>query len=210
MVNAKQLLEYFGTLFGTEPRCELDYSTDLELLVAIILSAQCTDKRVNIVTKELFARCKGLDDYAIIDTAELEKIIYSTGFYRNKAKNIKAMAQAVIEKHKRVIPNKIEELSTLPGVGRKTASVFLCEYHKIPAIPVDTHVIRVANRLGLTKSCNPNIVERDLGKHFANSRDDWARLHLYIVLFGRYHCTARNPKCERCELRKICLTGGHI
>ena len=203
----QELLDYFQTLFGDNPRCELDYTSDVELLVAIILSAQCTDKRVNIVTKELFVRCKSVEDFASISQSELERLIYSTGFYQNKAKNIRAMAQEILDKHDGKIPADIEALSALPGVGRKTASVFLCEFHKIPAIPVDTHIIRVANRLGFTKSRNPRIVERDLAKRFADCKDDWARLHLYIVLFGRYYCTARNPKCEGCELRKMCGQG---
>lgn len=200
------IFDHFQTLFGESPKCELDYTTELELLVAIILSAQCTDKRVNVVTKTLFAKYKSVTDYANADPAELEQIIYSTGFYRNKAKNIIALCKRLLAEHGGTIPTEVETLAKLPGVGRKTASVFVAEFHKIPAIAVDTHVIRVANRLGMTQSKNPAIIERDLAKLWA--QPDWARWHLYMVLFGRYHCTAKNPKCDGCGVRGLCAKHG--
>ena len=200
--DVDEVFAYLAELFGKNPRCELDYSSDIELLVSIVLSAQCTDKRVNMVTKELFTRCKTIEDYANINGEDLERIIYSTGFYRNKAKNIIALAKALKEQHNGKIPSDVESLAKLPGVGRKTASVFVAEYYKNPAIAVDTHVIRVSGRLGFTSSKNPEIIERDLMKLF--NRENWARYHLYLVLFGRYNCTAKNPKCNDCKIRYQC------
>ena len=189
-------------LFGEAPNVELDYRSDIDLLVAIILSAQCTDVRVNIVTKELFKKYRTVGDYASAKQEELEKEIYSTGFYHNKAKNIINMAKAVVADFGGVIPSDINELVKLPGVGRKTASVFLAEYFKLPAIAVDTHVIRVSGRLGLTKSKNPDVIERDLAKLI--DKKDWRLVNLYLVLFGRYYCKATRPLCQECKLKKFC------
>ena len=189
-----KILEYMRELFGNAPKVELDYKTDVDLLVAIILSAQCTDVRVNKVTKELFKKYRTLEDYA--NAVDLEQEIRSCGFFRTKARNIIAMAKVG------VIPAEIDELVKLPGVGRKTASVFLAEYYKKPAIAVDTHVIRVSNRLGLTKSKNPAIIERDLKKLFEEK--DWRLVNLYLVLFGRYYCKAKKPQCDSCKLRESC------
>jgi len=200
--KVNQTFEYLEELFGPEPRCELNYKTDIDLLVAIILSAQCTDKRVNVVTKTLFDKYKNIQDYANADQSGLEKLIYSTGFYHNKAKNIISLANDVIVKHNGIIPTDIDELTKLAGVGRKTASVFVSEFHDIPAIAVDTHVIRLANRLGFTTSTNPTIIERDLMAIF--DKQNWGRYHYYMVLFGRYHCTARNPKCRECKIKESC------
>ena len=198
-----KIFSYLRELFGESPKCELSYSNDLELLVAIILSAQCTDKRVNIVTKELFSRYKTVADFANADRAELEKLIYSTGFYRNKAKNIIALCKILDER--KVTPRDftdVNDLAKLSGIGRKTASVFIAEYHKKPALAVDTHVMRVAKRLGLTYNTCPVKIEHDLAKILA--REYWASYHLYMVLFGRYFCTAKNPKCSDCKLREFC------
>lgn len=204
-VRINEIFKYFQELFGEEPRCELNYRTDIDLLVAIVLSAQCTDKRVNIVTKSLFEKYKSVADYANANQKELEKEIYSTGFYRNKAKNIISMAKDVINNHGGVIPKDLDELTKLAGVGRKTASVFVSEFYNIPAIAVDTHVIRVSNRLGFTQSKNPAIIERDLMELF--DKQNWGKYHYYLVLFGRYHCLARNPKCNVCKITKYC---GHM
>jgi endonuclease-3 len=198
----KSLLTHFETLFGAEPRCELNYSSDIELLVAILLSAQCTDQRVNRVTKSLFAKYKTIDDFANADRAELEKEIYSTGFFRNKAKNIIALCNKLKTDFAGAIPDDVDTLERLPGIGRKTASVFVAEFHKKPAIAVDTHVTRVSNRLGMTKSQNPRVIEKDLSA--LCPQKDWARFHLYMVLFGRYICTAKKPKCDTCVLRDRC------
>ncbi|MCL2570470.1 MAG: endonuclease III [Firmicutes bacterium] len=197
-----EIFEYMTELFGKNPASELNYTHPHELLIAIILSAQCTDKRVNIVTGKLFKKYKTLNDFANANLAELEQDIYSTGFYKNKAKNIKSMAQLVIQNHNGEIPNTLADLEKLPGVGRKTASVFICEYLKQPAIPVDTHVQRVANRLGFSTSKNPRGIERDLAKIL--DQNNWARYHLQLVLFGRYHCKSQNPQCQTCEIKHHC------
>jgi len=193
MNHIEDIFKYFESLFGSEPKTELDFSTDLELLVAVMLSAQCTDKRVNLVTPTLFSKYRTLQDYADADQVELERIIYSINYFKTKAKHLKLMAKRVLDEFGGVIPNTLEDLIKLSGVGRKTASVFLSEFHKTPAMPVDTHVARVAFRLGWTKSKNPAQIERDLMAILP--RDQWTRWHQYMVLFGRYHCTARTKSC---------------
>ena len=200
--KTNKIFNFFESLYGPNPRCELNYSNDIQLLVAIILSAQCTDKRVNIVTKDLFKKYTTVADYANAKQSELEQLIYSTGFYRNKAKNIISMANAVVTCHNGRIPGDLEQLTNLAGVGRKTASVFLAEYYNKPALAVDTHVGRVARRLGYTTSKNPVIIERDLAKAF--DQNNWARYHLYMVLFGRYICKSQNPSCNQCRVKKFC------
>ncbi len=153
-----------------DAHCELDHRNPLELIVATILSAQCTDKRVNIVTKELFKRCRNVSDFATISQEELESLVHSTGFYRNKAKNIRAMAERLIEEHGGEVPRTIEELAALPGVGRKTANVVLGNAFDINVgVVVDTHVGRLSNRLGLTKHKDPVKIEQDLMKLFRAS-----------------------------------------
>ena len=189
-----EVFEYLASLFGPNPVTELNYSNDLECLISIMLSAQCTDARVNIVGPNLFGRFKTLEDFAIADVDEVSKLVYSTGFYRNKATNIVAMANMVLHEYGGKIPADINGLIKLPGVGRKTASVFLSEFHKMPAIGVDTHVMRVARRFGFTTSKNPAIVEKDLARLF--DRENWGRYHQYMVLFGRYYCKAVNPICK--------------
>ena len=194
--------DYMTELFGSNPKCELEYKTDIDLLVAIILSAQCTDKRVNAVTVELFKKYKSINDYATANPRDLESEIHSCGFYRTKSANIIKMAQNVVTKHNGVIPADIDRLITLAGVGRKTANVFLAEYHNIPRIAVDTHVTRVSNRLGFTKSQNPDVIERDLMRIF--DKQNWANYHKYLVLFGRYKCKAQRPLCNDCKLKSQC------
>ena len=195
-MKTEELMCYFKELFGNNPKCELNYKTDIDLLVAIILSAQCTDKRVNMVTEKLFKKYKTVKDYANADIKELENEIHSCGFYRNKAKNIINMAKQYNEQ------KTVEELIKLPGVGRKTANVFLAEWHKVPAIAVDTHVIRVSNRLGFTKSENPDVIERDLMRLI--DRKEWRFVNMFMVLFGRYYCKAVNPACDNCKLGLQC------
>ena len=186
-----------------DAHCELDYSTPLELLVATILSAQCTDVRVNIVTHSLFARCRSAADYATIPQEELETIIHSTGFYRNKAKSIRAMGEALIEKHAGEVPRTMEALAALPGVGRKTANVVLGNAFQInEGVVVDTHVGRLALRLGLTTNTDPVKVEQDLGKLFPRER--WCDLSHWFIWHGRRRCKSRNPDCIGCELRALC------
>jgi endonuclease-3 len=187
--------------------CELDFSTPLELLVATILSAQCTDVRVNMVTPALFARCRTAADYAAIPQEELETIIHSTGFYRNKAKSIRAMGAVLVEKHCGEVPRTMEELSALPGVGRKTANVVLGNAFQInEGVVVDTHVGRLSLRLGLTTQTNPVNVEHDLIKLFP--REQWCDLSHWLIWHGRRRCKARNPDCQGCELRSLCPRKG--
>jgi endonuclease-3 len=183
--------------------CELDHSNPLELLVATILSAQCTDKRVNIVTKDLFQRCRTAADYAEISQEELETLVRSTGFYRNKAKNIRAMGTALLDRHGGEVPSTLEALAALPGVGRKTANVVLGNaFHKNEGIVVDTHVGRLSQRLELTIFSDPIRIEQDLIKLFP--RESWTLLSHWIIFHGRRRCTARKPDCPNCELCDIC------
>ena len=200
-----EIEKYFTTLFTEDPKCELDFATDIECLVAIILSAQCTDRRVNIVTKTLFQKYKSVEDYANADLAELENDIRSTGFYHNKARNIIALCNELIVRHGGKVPCDIDQLVVLPGVGRKTANVFLAEWCKIPAIGVDTHVIRLSERLGLSKSKDPEKIEYDLKSLIPIEK--WRTVSLSLVLFGRHYCTARNPKCDGCKIKHLCANG---
>lgn len=183
--------------------CELDFSNPLELLVATILSAQCTDVRVNMVTPALFARCRSAADYAAIPQKEIEEIVRSTGFYRNKAKSIRAMGAALAEKHAGEVPRTMEELAALPGVGRKTANVVLGNAFQInEGVVVDTHVGRLSLRLGLTSNTDPVKVEHDLIKLFP--REQWCDLSHWLIWHGRRRCKARNPDCANCEIRSLC------
>lgn len=199
--KAKLIKDYLFELIK-EPKSELEYFDNFSLLVAVILSAQCTDKRVNIVTKELFKKYKTPYDFSSLKQEELEKEIHSCGFYRNKAKNIINASKTICENYNGVVPENFDDLLKLSGVGRKTANVMLSLAFKKDAFAVDTHILRIANRLDLTKSNNPDIVERDLTKIF--NKSDWSNMHYLIVLFGRYYCMARNPKCGTCKLKNIC------
>ena len=185
-----------------EPKSELEYFDNFSLLVAVILSAQCTDKRVNVVTKELFKKYKTPEDFSKLNTIELEKEIHSCGFYRNKAKNIINASIMICSDFNGKVPEKFEDLLKLSGVGRKTANVMLSVGFNKDAFAVDTHILRIANRLNFTSSNNPDIVERDLKRIF--NKKDWSNMHYLLVLFGRYYCTARNPKCESCKIQNIC------
>lgn len=186
--------------------CALDHSNTLELLVATILSAQCTDKRINIVTKTLFNRYKTAKEYAESPPGELEEYIRSTGFYRNKAKNIRAACRIIFEKHNSAVPDTMEELLELPGVARKTANVVLgVAFGKAEGIVVDTHVARISHLLGLTKHKNPKKIEDDLIK--AVPQKDWIVFSHLLILLGREICIARRPRCMICPLNKICLYG---
>jgi endonuclease III len=192
-----------------DAHCELDFRDPLELLVATILSAQCTDKRVNIVTKQLFERCKSAKDYEEISQDELEQIIRSTGFYRNKAKSIREMARRLVVDHHGRVPDSLEALTTLPGVGRKTANVVLGNAFGIEeGVVVDTHVTRVAARLGLTNQSDPGKIEEDLMKLFPHK--DWTLLSHWLIWHGRRRCFARRPDCVHCELLDICPTGAKL
>jgi endonuclease-3 len=200
--RATALCEAFARTYP-DAHCELDFRTPLELLIATILSAQCTDKRVNMVTPALFKRCPNARDYAEIDPAELESIIQSTGFYRSKAKNIRACCADLVAKHGGKVPKHMDDLTALAGVGRKTANVVLGNAYDInEGVVVDTHVQRLSNRLGLTKESDPIKIEQDLMKLIP--RDRWALFSHWLIWHGRRRCTARNPDCAGCEVQKLC------
>lgn len=183
--------------------CELEFSNPLELLVATILSAQCTDKRVNLVTRDLFRRCRSVEDYARIPLEGLESLIHSTGFFRMKARNIQAMARELIARYGGRVPADLDALCALPGVGRKTANVVLGNAFGINSgVVVDTHVGRVTRRLGLTRQSDPEKVEVELGRLFP--QEFWTNLSHWLIWHGRRRCMARNPDCAHCELLDIC------
>ncbi|MCI5714978.1 MAG: endonuclease III [Firmicutes bacterium] len=186
------------------PVTELEYNSDFQLLVAVILSAQCTDKRVNIVTKELFKQYKTPQDFANMDLATLERLIHPCGFYHNKAVNIINCSKMIVEKFNGQVPTNFDDLVSLPGVGRKTANVMLIVAFNTPAIPVDTHIFRVSNRLGLTNAKNEIECEEQLVKLFADKKELWGKIHHLILLYGRYNCKAINPMCDNCIISQYC------
>lgn len=183
-------------------RTELDYQTPLQLLVSTILSAQCTDVRVNIVAKDLYKKYKNAEDFAKADLSELEQDIKTTGFFRNKAKNIKAACAVIENKYSGSIPDNMEQLVSLPGVGRKTANVVLSNAFGIPAISCDTHVIRLSRRLALSPNSDPVKLEFDLAE--ITPKSDWSNLSHTLILLGRNVCKARKPECENCPIKKYC------
>ena len=200
--RTKEILELLDNTYGTEYICYLNYQTPWQLLIATILSAQCTDARVNIVTEDLFKKYDTLEKFASADQKELEKDIHSTGFYRNKAKNIIACTKALVETYDGEVPNDLEALTSLAGVGRKTANVIRGNIFHEPSVVVDTHVKRISKRLGLTKEDDPVKVDFDLMKKLP--KDHWILWNIHIITFGRTICTARSPKCEECFLTKYC------
>ena len=186
-----------------EAKCSLDFKNPFELVVAVMLSAQCTDERVNLVTPTLFSRCQTIEDFANIDIKELEELIHSCGFYKNKAKNIKLCANQIINDFNGNVPNDMENLLKLAGVGRKSANVIQLEVFNIATgIAVDTHCKRISNRIGLSDKSDPSKIEQDLLKQIDNSylKD----MNHILIWHGRYTCTARNPKCENCTIKKYC------
>jgi len=190
-----------------DAHCELDYTTPLELLVATILSAQCTDKRVNIVTKNLFRVCCRAADYVALPPEQLEDLVRTTGFFRAKAKNIRACCAALVERHGGEVPRTMEALHALAGVGRKTANVVLGNAFDINVgVVVDTHVQRLSARLGLTKNIDPVKIEQDLIKLVPPDR--WTLFSHWLIWHGRRRCFARQPDCPACELREICPSAG--
>ncbi len=195
------ITNYLNKLFP-DATCELNHSSAFELLVAVILSAQCTDARVNKVTEVLFKNYNTPQKLAEANQDEIERIIYSCGFYKNKAKNLIACSKDILKKFGGEVPNNLEDLQTLAGVGRKTANVVYSLWFKGDAIAVDTHVFRVSNRIPLAKGNTPFEVESGLMKIFDKS--EWSKLHYLLVLFGRYHCKAKNPNCDQCELKQLC------
>ncbi|QWC00443.1 endonuclease III [Mycoplasmatota bacterium] len=200
--EAKIILSEITKMFP-DATIELNFQQKHELLIAIMLSAQTTDKAVNKITEKLFSDFRTLEDYSHASLPLLESYIKTIGLYRNKAKNLKKLATIIIDKYDGDVPDTQKNLEDLPGVGRKTANVFLAEYHKIPRIAVDTHVSRVSIRLGLAKKGDsPLQVEKKLMKIYDKSQ--WISLHHKFIFFGRYFCKARNPKCKECPLLNIC------
>jgi len=200
--RVERILQALSKEYSSEYRCFLEYETPWQLLISTILSAQCTDNRVNIVTKDLYQKYKSLKDFAEADQAELEKDIHSTGFYRNKAKNIIACAKKLVEEYNSEVPNDIAVLTNLAGVGRKTANVIRGNIYHEPSIVVDTHVKRISKRLGFTKEEDPEKIEYDLMELLP--REQWILYNIHIITLGRSICMARNPKCEECFLKNDC------
>ncbi len=203
--RARKLVEALPKIYP-DAHCELDFKTPLQLLIATILSAQCTDKRVNLVTPALFKRYRSASAFSAAPPAELEKAIRSTGFFRNKTKSIRAATAAIEEKHGGQVPQTMAELHALPGVGRKTANVVLGNaFQKDEGIVVDTHVTRLSQRLGLTKQTDPEKIERDLMK--LTPQKDWTDWSHWLIWHGRRRCFARKPDCHHCELLDLCPSG---
>lgn len=203
--SVKAILELLDQNYGTEYRCYLNYESPWQLLIATMLSAQCTDARVNLVTKDLFVKYPDLEAFAGADLKELEQDIHSTGFYHNKAKNIISCAKKLVAEYQSQVPEGIEELTGLPGVGRKTANVIRGNIFQEPSIVVDTHVLRISRRLGLAREEDPVKMEFALMK--ALPRDHWILYNIQIIRLGREICTARSPKCEACFLNGVCKEG---
>jgi endonuclease III len=201
MARAARIVEALHRLYP-DADCALDHRSPLELLVATILSAQCTDERVNKVTPALFRRYPTAADYAGADLAEMEEAIRSTGFFRNKAKSLVGLGKALLARHGGEVPDRMEDLVLLPGVGRKTANVILGTWFGKPAITVDTHVLRLSGRLGLSEEKDPDRIERDLMEIL--SEKEWTFASHALIWHGRRVCAARKPACERCGLRNDC------
>ena len=197
-----KILEQLDEHYSVQKKCWLDYDNAWQLLFATILSAQCTDARVNLVTKDLYVKYPNIEAFAKADLKELEQDIHSTGFYHNKAKNLVACANQLLDEYNGQVPADIDQLTKLAGVGRKTANVIRGNIYDIPSIVVDTHVGRISRKLGLTKSEDPAKVEKDLEKCLP--KDHWILWNIQIIAHGRSICTARSPKCEECFLAPYC------
>ena len=197
-----QVSQYIDSLFPNA-KCELFYSKDYELVIAVMLSAQTTDKAVNEVTKTLFKDYPTLESLAQAPIEDIENHIKTLGLYKNKAKNISGIANKILSDFNGVLPSDKDLLQTLPGIGNKSAGVIRIEVFKIPDLPVDTHIIRISNRLGIAnKNDEPIDIERKLKKIIPE--DSWIKTHHQLIHFGRYFCTAKSPKCEECKLKNIC------
>lgn len=200
--RTQRILAALDREYGTEYRCYLNHETPWQLLIAVIMSAQCTDARVNIVTADLFKKYDTLEKFAQADLKELEQDIHSTGFYHTKAKNIIACCKALVEQYGGEVPRTMEELTALAGVGRKTANVIRGNIYNEPSIVVDTHVKRISRKLGLAKEEDPEKIEYELMK--ALPEDHWILWNIQIITLGRTVCVARSPKCAECFLREDC------
>ena len=198
----KAILDAFDAEYGTDYRCYLDHDNAWQLLIATILSAQCMDARVNVVTKNLFRKYTSLEDFAAADIKELENEIRSTGFYHNKAKNIIACARELTERHEGTVPKELEELTALSGVGRKTANVIRGNIYNEPSIVVDTHVKRISRLLGITDTDDPTKAEFELMKLLPE--DHWILWNIDVITLGRSICIANRPKCGECFLKEYC------
>jgi endonuclease-3 len=203
--RARKINRELGELYP-DARCELDFTSPLELLVATILSAQCTDKRVNMVTPRLFAKYPDAAAYAGADRAELEELIRSTGFFRAKANSIMGLGQQLCDRFDGQVPGRLDDLVTLPGVGRKTANVVLGNAFDVPGITVDTHFGRLARRFGWTTETDPDKVEADVGALFPPK--DWTMLSHHLIWHGRRRCHARKPACGACPIARLCPSYG--
>ncbi|MCR1897604.1 endonuclease III [Irregularibacter muris] len=199
--KTQEVLDILGETYA-EATIALHYTTPFELLVATILSAQCTDKRVNIITEKLFHHYNQPEDFASLSVEELGEMIRSCGFYRNKSENIIATSRILLEKFDGKVPDTLEELTTLPGVGRKTANVVLSNVFGKDAIAVDTHVFRVSNRIGLAEAKNVEETEKQLMKNIPKSK--WSKAHHWLIHHGRNICKARRPQCEICPIQHLC------
>ena len=203
--RVEQILARLDERYGTEKICYLNYNEPWQLLVAVILSAQCTDARVNIVTGPLFKRYPTPSDLAEADQKEVEEYIHSAGFYVTKARNIIACCRRLVDVYGGEVPKTLEELVTLAGVGRKTANVIRGNIYDDPSIVVDTHVKRISGKLGFTKEKDPEKIEYDLMKVLP--KDHWVLYNMHIITLGREICTARSPKCGQCFLKDLCPSG---
>ena len=202
MTKVEEILNYLNELFPNA-HCELNYTKDYELLIAIVLSAQTTDKRVNKVTPILFSKYKNLEELSKAPLEDIENIIKEIGTFKKKSIFIKNIATSLLKDHNGIVPNDRAYLETLSGVGRKTTNVFLAEYYKEPSIAVDTHVERVSKRLKLAKTKATTLeVEKTLMKQIP--KENWIQTHHQFIFFGRYHCKAINPNCMECKLRNLC------
>ena len=200
--RVQQVLERLDQEYGTDYRCYLEYETPWQLLIAVILSAQCADARVNLVTRDLFRKYDTLEKFAGADQAELEKDIHSIGFYRMKAKNIIACCRRLVTEYGGQVPEDIKDLTSLAGVGRKTANVIRGNIYHVPSIVVDTHVKRISRKLGFAKEEDPEKIEYELMKVLPE--DHWILWNIHIITLGRTICTARSPKCSQCFLKDLC------
>ncbi|MCI9136710.1 MAG: endonuclease III [Lachnospiraceae bacterium] len=200
--RTKEILRRLDEAYGREYRCYLNHDTPWQLLIAVIMSAQCTDARVNLVTKDLFQKYDTLEKFAEAEIEELERDIHSIGFYHNKARNIILCARKLVEEFGGEVPERLEDLISLPGVGRKTANVIRGNIYHEPSVVVDTHVKRISRRLNLTKEEDPVKIEYDLMK--ALPKEHWILYNIQIITLGRSICTARSPKCQECFLSDLC------
>ena len=204
--NTKRILALLDENYGKEYVCYLEHENAWQLLIATMLSAQCTDARVNMVTKDLFVKYPTVQAFADADLKELEQDIHSTGFYHNKAKNIIACCKTLVDKYDCEVPSDIESLTSLAGVGRKTANVIRGNIFHEPSIVVDTHVKRISNKLGFTKESDPVKIEFDLMKKIP--KDHWILCNIHLIRLGRTICKAPTPKCEECFLKDLCPSAG--